>query len=101
MSQIGYSSDNTLSNSSSYEVRVLSNLQAIYTIIHNNPDMLPHEFKLLIISNAEYKVLNQIMNYNTKVVEELKTDTKTPKQLTAEHAMHCAQCKKMANMPKR
>ena len=84
-----------------FNIRILSNLQGLKSVIDNNPELLPHQISLLIIGNSKFKVLNQILNSNWYLVNELKENIHSPMDIAISYARHCIQDEKYRNMPKR
>lgn len=84
-----------------FNIRTLSNLQGLKSVIDNNPELLPHQINLLIIGNSKFKVLNQMLNSNMYLVNELKENIHSPMDIAIAYARHCMQEEKFRNMPKR
>ena len=84
-----------------FNIRILSNLQGLYSVICENPDLNVYQVKMFIISNTEFKALNRIMNYNPYFVEELKDKTNSPLDIAIAYARWNQLNDKFKNMPKR
>ena len=84
-----------------FNIKLLSNLQAIDTIIEIHPEMLSNQICLFIIGNSKFKLLNDVLNYNTYMVNELKGKACTPIDIAVGYAQYCRQYDLMKNMPRR
>ena len=84
-----------------FNIRILSNLQGLDSVISQYPELLSNEISLLIIGNPKFKVLNQILNQDMYLVNELKEKVRNPMDIAIGYAIHCQQCEKSKNMPKR
>ena len=69
--------------------------------MYNNPDLNVYQTKLFIISNPQFKVLNEILNYNPYAVEELKDNIHSPMDIAIGYAIHNQQLDKFKNISKR
>lgn len=84
-----------------FNIRLLSNIEALHTVMCQNPDVEVHQIKLFIISNPKFKVLNQVLNNNIYMVEELKDNIHSPMDIAIAYARHCEMQDKYKNIPKR
>lgn len=84
-----------------FNIRILSNLQGLKSVIDNNPELLPHQINLLIIGNPKLKILNQMLNNNIYLVNELKENIHSPMDIAIDYARHCIQDEKYRKMPRR
>ena len=84
-----------------FNIKILSNLQGLYSVMCNNPELKPYEINLFIISNPKFKVLNQLINFNPYFVTELKQGIHSPMDIAISYATYCQTQSNHKNMPKR
>ena len=84
-----------------FDIKLLSNLLGLYSVMCNNFNVNVYQIKLFIISNAQFKVLNQVLNYNPYAIELLRDKVHSPLDMAIEYARHCEFRDRYRNMPKR
>ena len=72
-----------------FNIRLLSNVEGLNKMLIVNPVLNSPQTKLLIMGNAKFKVLNDVMNYNPYFVEELKLGISTPMDIAIDYAKYC------------
>ena len=68
-------------------------------MMNNNFNVNVYQIKLFIISNAQFKVLNQVLNCNPYMVEELRDKVHSPLDIAIAYARHCECQDRYRNMP--
>lgn len=84
-----------------FNIKLLSNLQGLSTVMYRNPDVNVHQIKLFIVCNEQFKILNQVLHYNPYMVEELKDETHSPMDIAIAYARYCELQDRYQNTPKR
>ena len=84
-----------------FNIRILSNLEGLNMVIYNHPELKVHEINLFIISNPKFKVLNQMLNYNSYLVHELKEKIHSPIDIAISYARWEQLNDRYKHMPKR
>ena len=82
-------------------VKLISNLAGLNEVLDNHPELTAQEVNLLIMSNYKYKVLNQVLNFNTGFVQELMDKKSSAMDIAINYAMHCEVEDQYRRMPKR
>jgi len=72
-----------------FNIKLLSNLQGLNSVIHLNPDLNVYQTKMFIVCNQQFKMLNEVLKYNPYMVEELKEGLNSPLDIAICYARHC------------
>lgn len=80
-------------------IKLISNLAGLNEVLDNHPELTVQEVNLLIMSNHKYKVLNQVLNFNTKFVQDLMDKKSSAMDIAIAYAIHCEVEDKYRNMP--
>lgn len=72
-----------------FNIKLLSNLQGLSSVIHRNPDLNVYQTKMFIVCNEQFKVLNDVLKYDPYIVEQLKEGLNSPLDLAICYARHC------------
>ena len=84
-----------------FNIKLLSNLQGLNSVMYRNPDVNVHQIKMFIVCNKEFKVLNQVLNHSPYMVEQLKAKTKTPMDIAISYARWEQLNDRYKHLPKR
>ena len=84
-----------------FNIKLLANLQGINSLMMHNPDFNVYQAKIFILCNPQFKILNQVLNYNPYVLEELNNQLNSPLDIAINYARHCEFQERLKNMPKR
>ncbi|MBQ8522333.1 MAG: hypothetical protein IJ458_01560 [Clostridia bacterium] len=84
-----------------FNIRILSNLEGLNMVIYQHPELKPHEISLFIICNPKFKVLNQMLNHNSYLVNELKEKTHSPMDIAISYARWEQLNARYKHLPKR
>lgn len=83
-----------------FNIKLLSNIQALDMVMCCYPDVNVHQIKMFIVCNEQFKVLNQVLNYNPYMVEELRDKTRSPMDIAIAYARFCELQDRYRNMAK-
>ncbi len=84
-----------------FNIKLLSNLQALDMVLYKNSDANVYQIKMFIICNQQFKVLNQVLKHSPYMVEELKEKTHSPMDIAIAYARYCELQDRYQNTTKR
>ncbi len=84
-----------------FNIKLLSNLQGLNSVMYRNPDLNVHKIKMFIVCNKEFRILNAVLNHSPYMVEQLKDKTTTPMDIAISYARWEQLNDRYKHLPKR
>ena len=88
-------------NEKFFNVKILSNLQGLYSFMDKHKELHTNEIALYIISNKKYITLIYLLNFNPYLINELKEGVRSPMDIAIAYAEHLKTKEKLKGLPRR